>query len=179
VLCAVFFSSPRRLAIYANQLLGGVRLTPIQFTAAEAAAAMAELSRHGVSHLTLDRCPRCWTFPVSPASVFQSSSSALTHWSFVKAVEFTRANYYLQYARHRASAGDLAASRDVALLAVAHVTPDDVRLHAHLAEIAEKLDDEVLRFEARDAVRKMENPSRFAALLHFLEWRVMDSAIKV
>lgn len=177
--CAVFFSTHTRAALYADLLLAGVELKPVEFTAAELVKVLNGLAQIGITHFVLDRCPRCWNFPVTPSASVQTEEAAIAHWSFVKAIEQTRANYYYKVARHRAAAGDWTGSRNIALMAVAHVTPDDPRFHSLLAEAAIKLDDKLLGKEAKDAMRIPKEPSRLETFLNSFEWHGVDSALKI
>ena len=97
----------------------------------------------------------------------------------MKAAEYTRAGYYYRYAQQRAAAGDFKGSRDVALLAIAHITPDDARFHGQLAEMAEELRDDTLKAEAKLVMQPRKAPSRLAAMLNAFEWRMIDSALKI
>lgn len=177
--CALFFSTDTRAALYADLLLSGVDFKRVEFTAQEMVAVLAGLARNGVNHFVLDRCPRCWNFAVTPSASVQTVEAAIAHWSFVKAVEQTRANYYYKVAHHRATAGDWTGSRNIALMAVAHVTPDDPRFHSQLAEAAIKLDDQLLGKEAKDAMRIPKEPSRLEIFLSAFEWHSVDSALKI
>lgn len=176
--CAVFFSSEIRAATYASILLSGLKITPVQFTAAEFADTLISLSKVGLNHFVLDRCPRCWSFPITVSSTIPNADAAVAHWSFVKAVELTRANYYLKVAQHRAASGDYAGSRDIALLAVAHVAPDDPRVHSHLVAMAEHLNDAVLLMEAKSALQHTRCPDGLPFFRN-IEWRMIDSALKI
>lgn len=92
--CAVFFSSVTRMADYAQLLLGGIDLAEVQFTAEEFVESMRTLESGGIQYFTLDRCPRCWNFAVASTRSIRTVDDAVTHFSFVKAVEYARADYY-------------------------------------------------------------------------------------
>lgn len=177
--CAIFFTTDTRAGIYADLLLAGLDVKPVELTAAEMVTVLKGLAKFGVNHFVVDRCPRCWDFQATPSASIPSEEDAIAHWSSVKSIEQTRANHYYMAARHRAATGDWMGSRNVALLAVAHVTPDDPRFHSHLAEASVILNDKLLGKEAKNAMRIPKEPSRFEMFLNSFEWHSVDSAVKI
>lgn len=177
--CGALFTSEIRVAVYGDLLFGGMKLTPIDFTPAVFVETLARLSNVGIRHFVLDRCPRCWSFEVCSNVSISGTESAVAHWALIKAAEMTRANYYLQLARHHSGAGAYAESRDIALYAVAHVAPDDTRFHEHLLTVAEQLADKVLQLEAKAAVRCISSPAWIAAISQEMELQITGSVLRI
>lgn len=178
-LCALVFSSETRAAVYSDLLFGGLKLTPISFTPAALIEILARLLKVGIRHFVLDRCPRCWGFPVFSSQSIATPEDAVSHWALMKAVELTRVNFYLKLAMQRSASGDYAASRDIALHAIAHVAPDDSRFHALLLSLAEKLQDKMLLLEARNAVKHIDPPHWAGAVLKDFGDHAADSKLWV
>lgn len=158
--CAVFFSSATRLADYAQLLLGGIELAEVQFTAEEFVESMRTLESGGIQQFTLDRCPRCWNFAVASTRSIRTTDDAIAHWSFVKAVEYARADYYYQLAERMLSSGDCKGARDLALQAVLHVTLEDPRFHLLLVEAGQRMNDKTLIDEARLTLKQLNVPAK-------------------
>ena len=177
--CGALFTSEIRVAVYGDLLFGGLKLTPINFTPAVFVETLARLSNVGIRHFVLDRCPRCWSFEVCSNVSISGTESAVAHWALIKAAEMTRANYYLQLARHHSGSGAYAESRDIALYAVAHVAPDDARFHEHLLTVAEQLADKVLQLEAKAAVRCSSSPAWIAAISQDMELQITGSVLRI
>ena len=175
--CAVVFTSETRAAVYADLLFGGLKLTPISFTPAALIEILASLSKLGIRHFVLDRCPRCWGFLLSSSLSIPTPEDAIGHWAFMKAVELTRANSYLKLALQRSRSGDYASSRDITLHAIAHVAPDDSRFHTHLLSLAENLQDKMLLLEAKNAVRYITPSPWIGAVLNDLAQQITDSGL--
>ena len=160
-------------------LFGGLKLTPISFAPAALIEVLARLLKVGIRHFVLDRCPRCWGFPVRSSQSIATPEEAVSHWALMKAVELTRANFYLKLANQRSASGDYAASRQIALHAIAHVSPDDSRFHALLLSLAEKLQDKTLMLEARNAVKHIDPPHWAGAVLKDFGDQAADSKLWV
>lgn len=146
------------MADYAQLLLGGIELAEVRFTAEEFVESMRTLETGGIQQFTLDRCPRCWNFAVASTKSIQTVDDAITHWSFVKAVEFARADYYFDLAERMLASGNCTGARDLALQAVLHVTLEDPRFHLLLIEAGRQLNDQTLVDEARLTLKQMQLP---------------------
>lgn len=176
--CAVFFSSATRLADYAQLLLGGIALAEVRFTAEEFVESMRTLEGGGIQQFTLDRCPRCWNFAVGSTRSIQTVDDAIAHWSFVKAVEYARADFYFQLAERMLASGDCKGARDLALQAVLHVTLEDPRFHLLLVEVGQRIDDKTLIDEARLTLRQMNIPAKGDLLRRAIAFGMADHALR-
>jgi hypothetical protein len=129
--------------------------------------------RGGISHVALDRCPRCNVFTMIEASGFVSGAEVIRIWKIFKATETARCGLYWDYARSAARAGQLLRARDVALELVGHVTEEDPRSHLLLGKLAIQLHDKRLLREAKEflavskqdwAIRELENVEKTRVL---------------
>jgi hypothetical protein len=174
--CAVFFSSATRLADYAQLLLSGIELAEVRFTAGEFVESMRTLESGGIQQFTLDRCPRCWNFAVASTGSVRTADDAIAHWSFVKAVEYARADFYFQLAEQMLAAGDYLGVRNLALQAVLHVTLEDPRFHLMLVEVGQRMNDQTLIDEARLTLKQMKIPAKGDLLRQATAFGLADHA---
>jgi hypothetical protein len=112
----------------------------------------AELIPHyqhaGITHIALDRCPRCSIFALLDPSAMNEPDRIIKAWKFSKATEFCRFELYWNYARGEANRGELIRARDVALELVGHVSAQDPRPHTLLGRLAIRRGDRRLLREA-------------------------------
>jgi hypothetical protein len=144
------FSSPVRAADYARVQASGKALHYFCSTPEEVVHVVREFRDFGgVTHIALNRCPRCETCSIISASSLTDAAKAITFWKIYKATERTRLELYWAYALSKARAGELLEARDVALQIVGHVTMEDSRSHVLLGKLAIVLRDRTLLREAR------------------------------
>jgi hypothetical protein len=148
--CLLAFSSPLRAADYARVQVPMKKFEYFCSSSAQAVFVIAELrQKAGISYIALDRCPRCEIFTAMDVSNSTSAADLVRIWKIAKAIEMTRCDLYLDYARAAAAAGDFLRARNVALELVGHVTAEDPRAHVLLAKLALMLLDKKLAREAR------------------------------
>ncbi len=147
--CLLVFSSPLRAADYASVQAPKQTFNYFCSSAKQVVFVVREFRDHGgITHIALDRCPRCDVFTTVKASDFDSPHNVIETWKIWKATESARCGLYWDYARSAARAGQFLRARDVALELVGHVTPDDPRSHLLLGKLAIRLRDKQLLHEA-------------------------------
>jgi hypothetical protein len=148
--CLLAFSSALRAADYARVQVPEKKFEYLCSSPAQAAFGIAELrEKAGISHIALDRCPRCKIFTAVDVSNWTSAADLIRVRKIAKAIEMMRCNVYLDYARPAAAAGEFLGARNVALELVGHVTAEDPRAHVLLAKLGLMLRDKKLWREAR------------------------------
>ena len=120
--CLLAFSSALRAADYARVRVPEKKFDHAYSSPAQAAFGITELRKKvGTSHIVLDECPRCNIFtPVDTSN--WTSADLIRVWKLAKAIEMTRCNLYLAYARVVAATGKFLKARNVLLELVGHVT---------------------------------------------------------
>ena len=148
--CLLAFSTPLRAADYANVQAPDQTFEYFCSSAKQVVSVVREFREHaGISHVALDRCPRCNVFTTIKASNFDNANAVIQLWKVSKATEIARCGLYLDYARAAARNGQLLRARDVALELVGHVTAEDARSHLLLGKLAVQLHDKQLLREAK------------------------------
>lgn len=104
----------------------------------------------GISHVALDRCPRCGVFTVLGSSSLHNAAKVVENWKIWKATEIAGCRLYFGYAQAAARAGQFLVARDVALELVGHVTIQDARVHLLLGKLAITLMNKRLLREAKE-----------------------------
>ncbi len=149
--CLLVFSSPLRAADYAKVQAPGRTFEYFCSSAEQVASVVAEFRTHaGISHVALDRCPRCSVLTAVAASSLDSGARVMQTWRIFKATEISRRNLYLEYAQAAAKAGQFLVARDVTLELVGHVTAEDPCAHLLLGKLAIQLRDKQLLRQAQD-----------------------------
>jgi hypothetical protein len=149
--CLLAFSTPLRAADYASVGAPGQRFAYFCSSAKQVVSVVTEFrERAGISHVALDRCPRCDVFTTIKASNFDSAARVIHWWKISKATEIARCGLYWDYARSAARNGQLLRARDVALELVGHVTAEDPRSHLLLGKLAIQLHDKQLLRDAKE-----------------------------
>jgi len=152
--CLPVFTTPFRAGDYVRTLLASgprvqyLALSPLQFI-----RMLPDLESAGVTHVAIDRCPRCSTFSIVELSSTAGAASVVELWAIHKATELARRELYFEYALQSARGGRLEVAREVALEGVGHVSFEDPRLHLLLGQIAISLADRPLLREARAFLR--------------------------
>ena len=163
--CLLAFSSPLRAADYASVQVPMKKFEYFCSSPAQAAFGIAELrEKAGISHIALDRCPRCEIFTAVDVSNWTSAVDLVRIWKIAKAIQMTRCDLYLDYARVAAAAGDFLGARNVALELVGHVTAEDPRAHVLLAKLGLTLMDKKLWREARTYLGLLRQDAAIAQL---------------
>jgi hypothetical protein len=158
-MCLPVFSSFFRAADYKRTVLANgppaaYRIKPEQFV-----AMLRRLRELGINQFTLDRCPRCSVAVVIGSTSVKTADDAMAIWSGARAADLVRLEMYLGHARLFAQADNLEVAREVALETVAHVSPDDPRVHLLLGQIAVALGDRQMLREAKAHLRFLKHDS--------------------
>src|SRR5215467_15446088 len=104
--CLLAFSSALRAADYARVQVPKKKFEYFCSSPAQAAFGITEMrEKAGVSHIALDRCPRCNVFTAVGTLNWTSPTDLILLWKTAKAIEITRCNLYLDYARAAAAKG--------------------------------------------------------------------------
>lgn len=163
--CLLAFSSALRAADYARVQVPEKKFEFLCSSPAQAAFAVTELrEKAGISHIALDRCPRCKIFTAVDVSNWTSAANLIRVWKIAKAIELTRCNLYLDYARTAAATGEFLGARNVALELIGHVTAEDPRAHLLLAKLGLMLRDKKLWREARTYLGVLREDAAIAQL---------------
>lgn len=148
--CLLAFSSPLRASDYASEAAREQSFEYFCSSAKEVVLVIQHLVEYaGVTHVALDRCPRCNVFSTIHAASLNSAAKVIQVWQIAKASQLARSGLYWDYARSAARNGDFLCARDVALELVGHVTAEDLRCHLLLGKIAIQLKDKKLLGEAK------------------------------
>jgi len=149
--CLLVFSNPLRAADYARVQAPDKKFHFLCSSAEQVVSVVADFRQHGgISHVALDRCPRCDVFTVLGSSGLDSAAKVVQTWKIWKATEIARCGLYFGYAQAAARAGQFLAARDVGLELVGHVTAEDAHVHLLLGKLAIMLRDKRLLREAKD-----------------------------
>jgi hypothetical protein len=149
--CLLVFSNVLRAADYARVQVPEKEFQFFCSSAEQVVSVVADFRQHGgISHVALDRCPRCDVFTVLSPSSLDSAAKVVHTWKIWKATEIARCGLYFGYAQAAARAGQFLVARDVALELVGHVTVEDARVHLLLGKLAIMLMDKRLLREAKD-----------------------------
>jgi hypothetical protein len=152
--CLPVFTTPFRAADYVRTLLAsGPRVQYLASSPLRFIRMIHDLESAGITHVAIDRCPRCSTFSTVGLSSTASAATVVQLWAIHKATELTRGELYFEYALQSARGGRLEVARDVALEAVGHVSFEDPRLHLLLGQVAIRMADRPLLREARAFLR--------------------------
>ncbi len=151
--CVPVFSSPFRAHDYRQKLLTATPVGFLASTATQLSGVLATLRSASIASFALDRCPRCSVVTVTSSDAMRTPNDLLVLWAIHKATEIARQKLYLAHALRSARAGQLIASRDVALEAVGHISMEDPRLHLLLGELAVALSDRVMLRESQSYLR--------------------------
>ena len=152
--CLLPFSSALRAADYARVQVPEKKFGYFCSSPAQAAFGIAELrGKAGISHIALDRCPRCNILTAVGVSSWTSAASLIGVGKVAKAIETIRSSLYLDYALAAAATGKFVVARDVALELVGLVTMEDPRVHTLLAKLGLMLRDKKLYREAPTFLR--------------------------
>jgi hypothetical protein len=147
------FSSPYKAADYARVQVADRKFEFFSSSPVQAAQLIPHFHQHaGITHIALDRCPRCPVFAVLDASAMDQPEPIIRAWKIFKATEICRVDLYWNYARGEANRGELIEARDVALELVGHVSAEDPRPHLLLGKLAIRLGDRQLLREAHQAL---------------------------
>lgn len=146
--CLLLFTSALAAADYKRLLLTDMPSLSVKVSSATQVVRLLRAIEANVPMVTVDRCPRCSDAAVLHAGSLSTPDDVLKLWSVFMATKKARADMYLSFAEKARDAGRLEVARDVALAAVAHVTPDDLRAHELLLDVATRLGDATLRREA-------------------------------
>ena len=149
--CLLVFSTPVRAADYARIQMADQKFEYFCSRPEQVVPVVREFREHaGVSHVALDRCPRCDIFCSLAAASLDTPEKVVQAWKIGIATEIARCRLYFDYAQAAARAGQFVEARDVALELVGHVTMEDPRTHLLLGKLAIQLHDKTLLREARD-----------------------------
>jgi hypothetical protein len=152
--CLPVFSNSFRAADYKRTLLTpGPALQYLSSTATQLFRMLRDLEKSGITWFTLDRCPRCSTFPAYGRSSLNTPHDLLVVRAIHKGTESARMELYFGYALNSARAGKLETARDVALETVGHVDAENPRPHLLLGELGLALGDRTMLREAREFLR--------------------------
>jgi len=148
--CLLVFSTPLRAADYAGVQAPEQTFEYFCSSAKQVVFVVREFREHGgISHIALDRCPRCDMFTTIQASDFDTAAKVIQVCKIWKATETARCRLYWDYARSAARTGQFLRARDVVLELVGHVTAEDARSHLLLGKLAIQLHDKRLLREAK------------------------------
>ena len=148
--CLLVFSTVLRAADYARVQAPEKKFEYFCSSPEQVVSVVAHFREHAaVSHVALDRCPRCNVFAALNAPALDSSTKVVHAWKISQATEIARCNLYLDYAQTAARAGQFLVARDVALELVGHVTVEDPRVHLLLGKLAIALGDKSLLQQAQ------------------------------
>jgi hypothetical protein len=148
--CLLAFSNPLRAGDYASEAAPEQSFEYFCSSPKEVVLVIRDFIEYaGVTHVALDRCPRCNVFSTSHAASLNSAAKVIQAWQIAKATEMARCGLYWDYARSAARNGHFLCARDVALELVGHVTAEDPRSHLLLGKLAIQLKDKQLLGEAK------------------------------
>jgi hypothetical protein len=147
--CLLAFSSPLRAADYASETTPEKTFEYFCSSPSQVVMVVKYFCEHaGVSHIALDRCPRCNLLVTIKALSLDSPTKVIQFYRIAKANEIARCTLYRDYARSAAKNGQFLCARDVALELVGHVTAEDPRTHLLLGKLGIQLRDKKLLREA-------------------------------
>jgi hypothetical protein len=149
--CLLAFSTPLRAVDYASAATPEQTFEYFSSSPKQVVTLVNYFCEHaGISHLALDRCPRCDVFMTINALSLDSPAKVIETCRIAKATEIARCGLYWEYARTAAREGELLCARDVALELVGHVTTEDARSHLLLGKLGIQLHDKQLLREAKN-----------------------------
>ena len=144
------FSNPLRASDYTSEAAPEQSFEYFCSSAKEVVLVIQHFVEYaGVTHVALDRCPRCNALATIHAESLNSAAKVIGAWQIAKATEIARSGLYWDYARSAARNGHFLCARDVALELVGHVTAEDPRYHLLLGKLVIQLKDKQLLGEAR------------------------------
>jgi len=153
-LCLPVFSTSFRAADYQRTLLtSGPAVQYLSSSATQLFGMLRDLEKFRITNFTLDRCPRCPTFPAYGGSSLKTPPDLLVVWAVHKATKLARMELYFRYALNSARAGRLETARDVLLETVGHVDAENPRPHLLLGELGLALGDRTMLREAQEFLR--------------------------
>jgi hypothetical protein len=148
--CLLAFSNPLRASDYASEAAPEQSFEYFCSSAKDVVFVIRHfVEQAGVTHVALDRCPRCNVFCTIHAASLNSATKVIQAWQIAKASQIARSGLYWDYARSAARNGHFLCARDVALELVGHVTAEDPRCHLLLGKLAIQLKDRQLLGEAK------------------------------
>jgi hypothetical protein len=149
--CLLAFSNPLRAGDYASEAAPEQSFEYFCSSPKEVVLVVQHFVEYaGVTHVALDRCPRCNVFSTIRAASLNSAAKVIQAWQIAKATEIARCGLYWDYARSAARNGHFLCARDLALEVVGHVTAEDPRCHLLLGKLAIQLQDKQLLGEAKN-----------------------------
>lgn len=173
--CMLVFSSPLRAADYASVQAPKQTFNYFCSSAKQVVFVIREFRDHGgVTHIALDRCPRCDVFTTVTATDFDSPAKVIQMCQTWKATEIARCGLYWNYARSAARTGQFLRARDVALEMVGHVTTEDPRSHLLLGKLAIQLRDKQLLHEAKKFLAALRQDWAIEELQNAAKTKVME-----
>jgi hypothetical protein len=173
--CLLAFSTPLRAADYASVSAPEQTFEYFCSSAKQVVYVVKEFREHGgISHVALDRCPRCNVFTTTKASEFDNAATVIQMWKIWKATETARSGLYWDYARSAARNGQFLRARDVALELVGHVTAEDPRSHLLLGKLAIQLHDNRLLREAKEFLAVLKQDWAIEELQNAEKTRVLE-----
>jgi hypothetical protein len=173
--CLLAFSTPRRAADYASVQCQKQTFKYLCSSANQVVSVINGVrERGGITHVVLDRCPRCNIFVMIGASEFVSGARVIQIWTIAKATEIARRGLYWHYARSAARAGQFLQARDVALELVGHITAEDPHSHLLIGKLAIQLHDKCLLREAKEFLTVLKQEWAIAELQNIEKTGVLE-----
>ena len=163
--CCLVFSTQLRASIYVRDLLSsGPEVQYLSANPLEFLRLLREVEQTGIYLFVLDHCPRCEEVEIVASESLRTAEEVVEGWATRRAKQLARVDLYHGYAVEAARSGRLELARDVALATVAHVSPDDPRLHRLLGTLALALDERPLLDEARTFLECLDQPGSLREL---------------
>lgn len=163
--CLLLFTGPVRTGDYiVTQMRSGPAVNVAVYTPDMLLHALTEFREAGVTHIGVDRCPRCGAFTAVSIRGIATHEPLLGMWAAAKAGERLRSELYLRHVVKAARDGDLDAARDTALQAFGHVVPDDPAVHLAIGKVAVALGDNQLLEEAKQFLRYLNRMEQLEML---------------
>jgi hypothetical protein len=114
---------------------------------------LRDLEASGIANFVVDKCRRCpYVVAVTSQSV-ATPDDVIFGWALNRSLHRARYELYSDHARELLDLGDFEHARDVLLELAGHVTFEEPSVHQLLEQVAERLEDEVLKREAREFLR--------------------------
>jgi len=173
--CLLAFSTPLRAVDYVSAATREQAFEYFSSSPKQVVMVVNFFCEHaGVSHVALDRCPRCNVFTTIGALSLDSPAKVIQLCRIAKATEIARCGLYWDYARSAARKGELLCARDVALELVGHVTAEDPRSHLLLGKLGIQLHDKQLLSEAKKFLAAIKQDWAIAELQAAEKTRIFE-----
>jgi len=119
---------------------------------------LRDLEARGTADFVIDKCPRCAYVVAVGSSSVVTPADVIFGWALNRSLHQARYELYADHARELLEVGDVNDARDVLLEIAGHVTFEEPAVHRLLEQVAERLNDQILKREAREFLHFLSGP---------------------